>query len=310
VRVGCNPRRAGGEKGARRAFCALGCYGWGPTPIYSNTPVHLTTVHVERSVAVADRTTGQSPASGVWIIAAFGMFVADLWLHLPITDFCDALVKKVGWVPYDTFLRRGFLGLGVVTVVIAAVWPRRRNLVTTAGVAALFGAALLAQRFILVAGIENIHYPQYALVALLLLRGGVRPELGFLIAAGLGALDETYQFTALPRGRPTYFDWNDVVLNTLGAAFGVVLGRLFMRANLRHTLLATRRVMCVIGVALLVGLIAAPPMRAPFFTVTPGGREFHQLVASEAVLILGCLWMGMRTVVVNRRSQDQENVIS
>jgi hypothetical protein len=266
--------------------------------------VQLSTIPVDHGREAIDAAADRSTRlSAWWIGAAAAMFVADLFLHLPITDFCDALVKKVGWVAYDNFLRRGFFVLGITTTAIVAAWPRRRTAVNAVAIASLFVAAVVAQHTLLVAGIENIHYPQYAMVAFLLLQGGVRPEVGLLAAAALGAADETYQFLALPRGRPTYFDWNDVVLNALGSAFGLVFARAFTRIDRSRALLPTTRVLKIVGVALVIGLIVGPPLGRPFFTVTPGGRLFHQLAASEAVLLLGSLWMGMRALL---RSGDGE----
>ena len=75
----------------------------------------------------------------------------------------------------------------------------------------------LAQSLIVVNGIEAIHYPQYALMAWLLVRcGDGRSSVRGLTATALGALDEIWQWQTLPRAVPGYLDWNDIVLNAVG----------------------------------------------------------------------------------------------
>ena len=69
-----------------------------------------------------------------WLAAAGAVFVADLFLHLPITDACDALVRRFGFDTWDLVVRRGFLGLGVALVAAVALWSssQKRLLLTSA----------------------------------------------------------------------------------------------------------------------------------------------------------------------------------
>src|SRR5436190_1587894 len=72
--------------------------------------------------------------SRAWLFVAAALFIADLFLHLPITDVCDALVKRYGFFPFDGFVRRGFEAMGAACLCGAWMWPRDR---TVAGIAAL-----------------------------------------------------------------------------------------------------------------------------------------------------------------------------
>jgi VanZ family protein len=90
----------------------------------------------------------------------------------------------------------------------------------------LFTAALvvISYRMLIVFNVENIHYPQYALLTLpvfaLVTRYG---ETVFWVTL-LGALDEAYQYFVLyPDRKDLYFDFNDIVLNLVGAGIGVAL---------------------------------------------------------------------------------------
>src|SRR5262245_55432273 len=249
------------------------------------------------SPAAATRRALSSPAWR-WLAAACGVFVSDLLLHLPITDVCDTLVRRFGFETYDLVLRRGFLGLGAVMVAVIALRrsPQRGLLLASAG--ALVGVALVFQRVLLVSGIENIHYPQYALIVWLLMQGGLPGESAYLASTGLGIADEGYQLATMPRGTPGYFDWNDVVLNALGAAFGVVLV-LALRRNGELTPRRLHRVWIGFVAAAIMTFLLSPPMWTPFYSVTPGGRVFHKLAGFEAVIAVAALWAAVRGVAAS-----------
>ena len=73
-----------------------------------------------------------------------------------------------------------------------------------------------------VINIEMVHFPQYALFAIL-----VFPLIGNYTATLIwstlaGAVDEAYQYFYLAPTDTTYFDFNDVVTNLVGAVFGLL----------------------------------------------------------------------------------------
>ncbi len=157
------------------------------------------------------------PLDRRWLAAAAALFVLDIALHLPIEDVFDDVARRYGFFWYDALAQRVFIALGVALV--AALWwwarPAHRSVVRRATIAVVV-AMLLAKGFLLVAAIENIHYPQYALVVIALARAGLALEPSWLIAVGLGVVDEYYQFVMLPRGTPNYLDADDIVLNAIG----------------------------------------------------------------------------------------------
>jgi hypothetical protein len=231
-----------------------------------------------------------------WLAAAGVVFVADLWLHLPITDFCDMLATRFGFEEYDRVTRNGFLVMGLLAAAAAWAWPSGRRVAVGTSTMILMSLAGASQVLIVVAGIENVHYPQYALLAYLIARGLGNAEGGWLWATGLGVVDEAYQWLVLPRGTVSYLDWNDIALNGIGAAFGVVMiVALSPDAGRR---IVPGRVALVLGLACLVGAaILAPPAFSPFFSETPGGRRFHLMAASEGVSVLALLWWGVRRLL-------------
>jgi hypothetical protein len=77
-----------------------------------------------------------------------------------------------------------------------------------------------SDRYLIVNNAERIHFPQYAILALLLgfsLRSDV---LIFFVTSFAGFVDEFLQFVMNPVAT-NYLDFNDIVLNILGAALGV-----------------------------------------------------------------------------------------
>jgi hypothetical protein len=157
----------------------------------------------------------------------------------------------------------------------------------------LLALMAVAQGLLVVVSIENIHYPQYGLLLWMLARALPSVESAWLTTVGLGIVDEGYQFVAQTRGTPDYFDWNDVVLNAIGASLGVVV-LLALTSAIPRARLPAR-----IAAAMAAGLIAIafvldPPVLSPFFSFTPGGRAFHKVSATEAAVVVAALWACVR----------------
>jgi hypothetical protein len=157
--------------------------------------------------------------------------------------------------------------------------------------------------------VENVHYPQYALIAFLIGRAGIAPELAWLAATGLGALDEAHQLFFLRSARPDYFDWNDVFLNAVGAAYGVVL----LLAGSRHRLAPSVSgwgVRGVIALAIAVALLLQSPSVSPYFTITLRGNYFRILSALEGIILLAALWWTLRRMLTTQREAADQDLYS
>ena len=166
---------------------------------------------------------------------------------------------------------------------LVALAASRRRAARAAGLAAVIA---IAQALIVVNGIEAIHYPQYALMAWLLVRAGPGLERSWLTATALGAVDEIWQWQTLRRAVPGYLDWNDILLNAVGAALGVLIVVRLRRAPSAETLLPAAWVAGALATAGLVALLSGPLVERPFYRLTPGGRWFHLMSPFEAV----CVW--------------------
>jgi hypothetical protein len=234
--------------------------------------------------------TAPGPFSRLWLGAALGLFALDLAAHLPITDFVDFLAKRYGFFEYDRATQWVFVALGAVTV--AAIWriPSSRRREVRAGLGVLALAIAAAKALLLVSAIENIHYPQYALLTVVLVRAGLGLEGSWLAAVGLGVLDEAYQHAVLPRGTPAYLDANDIVLNGIGALLGVIVAVAWWGRGDPSPLLRPRNAVVVAALSAAAAAMLAPLVPTPFYSTTPGGRHFHLLSPFEATVVLAAIW--------------------
>jgi hypothetical protein len=229
------------------------------------------------------------------------LFAGYLFLHLPVEDFFDMLASRFGFETYDRLAFAGFVAVGIAVLFAAWAWPSRRRLLIGGSVTALVALMAIVQRLLVVVSIENIHYPQYALLMWMLSSGLPSVEGSWLVAAGLGVVDEGYQYVALPRGTPDYFDWNDVVLNAIGATLGAVAVIAFRSGRVQAALLSTRVALAIAIALIAVTFVLDPPVLTPFYSHTPGGRAFHKLSAAEATMIIAGLWSGVGAM--NRASR-------
>ena len=239
---------------------------------------------------------------GAWLAVA-ALALGNLWLHKPISDVCDALFARIGRVPYEwvTLLGSGGLSVVAAALLLRGGAPALRSRAALAGLAGLALLTVLAQQLLLVSNVELIHLPQFGLQAALLLAVGLPPQLAWLGGVLVGAIDETYQHLVIYAGVPdTYFDWNDIVLNAIGAAWAVMLARggRVDPATPRQRALQRGLLMLV-----LAGLAAAlwlsppavtpldhPPYWTPAMKLALTGREYHVMPASEGLAGLAILW--------------------
>jgi hypothetical protein len=149
-------------------------------------------------------------------------------LHLWVSERFDALSQAIGWPQYNRLMLWAMPAVLAVALIGGSLvpWgevPTRWTWMRLAGVG---GLAVAAQVLLVVANVELIHFPQYALLVGVLGAAGLAPEAAYWAATGWGAMDELYQHLVIYSHRPgTYLDLNDMVLNALGAAFAALLLR-------------------------------------------------------------------------------------
>ena len=175
--------------------------------------------------------------------------------------------------------------------------------------------AIAAYNTLFVTNVECIHFLQYALLAIPLF--ALTGHYGGTVLATtlIGAIDETWQYLWIYRDVPTvYFDFNDIILNLLGAGLGVtalyLLGAIrgaaapvaeepALRTH-RFVLLLPAVVGVVLALTLLAGLVRIYPdavadgripalSHAPapveFWKRFPWGKTYHLLHPFEGLFL-------------------------
>lgn len=91
--------------------------------------------------------------------------------------------------------------------------------------------AALCINVLFVVNIEVVHFFQYAVFALLCYPLTLNYNQTLIISTLAGALDEAYQYFYLAPQRTDYFDFNDVIINLVGAAFGLIIIKIYKPAS-------------------------------------------------------------------------------
>jgi hypothetical protein len=245
--------------------------------------------------------------------------------HEQVQTLCSAIAVKITHETlYRTSAAIALVELAVVTwflITSLAGLPQRRR---TIGLWVLtFVLVGCAWRVLTANNLELVHYAQYFPEGVLLAALTLSPAEALSWVAVLGGIDEAYQYWVLSGGRPTVFDFNDIYMDVLGGAAGVVFALAFLRWTRAPRIVERNRPGVVVlvsaitaGVALwAVGLIATVEDKAhphywfalgrfraqSFFMhiVTNGPYSYHTLTPAEGVAaILGTV--ALYTVILRK----------
>jgi hypothetical protein len=100
--------------------------------------------------------------------------------------------------------------------------------------------------------LELVHYPQYVPEGIILVALTLSPAESLAWIVILGGLDECYQYAVLSWFRPAPYDFNDVYMDLLGGALGVLIGMVFLRCTRREEPL---RIWKRPGIVALLGIV-------------------------------------------------------
>lgn len=122
------------------------------------------------------------------------------------------------------------LGLGVLFTVLLLFGVRRPQSRIVPSLwfltlAVIFGA----WKCLTANNVELVHYPQYFPEGIALAALTLSPAEALSWILIFGGLDEGYQYWVLSHGRPTLLDFNDIYMDILGGAAGVVFAMAFLR---------------------------------------------------------------------------------
>lgn len=145
----------------------------------------------------------------------------------------------------------------------------------------LIAFLVLAFNTIIVINIELIHVVQYAIMALLLfpIISNYRETLFWTTV--FGAVDELYQYLVIAADKANYYDFNDVVINLLGAALGLLILRSMdfkAKISYKNWISSPASVFMVLGSGLLLlGILLG------WISIWPSGLEGKDGVIFEFV---------------------------
>ena len=136
-------------------------------------------------------------------------------------------------------------------------------------------AMILALFTMMVVNMEAIHYLQYAILAVLIFPLVQRYEDAFIGATILGMVDEMYQYLVL---NPSfkYFDFNDIILNMLGAgACLLVMAAASFPESRNPRKWYRSSSYFFIGIIILLGIIISGNFPVTFFPVPVDPNGWH-----------------------------------
>ena len=161
-----------------------------------------------------------------WINAgcAAGYFILVVLPHLQVGLFFQWLFSHFTRSQYQLGVLSGFVLLFLVLclVLLRGMIVSRRVAPVLVYLGITFVLTAVSFKLLVIHNIELIHLPQYALLAVLLFPLVRRFGDTVFWATLLGAVDEAYQYFILAPDRTMQYDFNDIILNLLGAAFGVI----------------------------------------------------------------------------------------
>ena len=158
--------------------------------------------------------------------------------------------------------------------------PKRKGIIGLLALNLLF--AILTIELLFVIKIEIVHFFQYTGFAILCfpLVGNFTRTLVWTTLAG--AADEAYQYFYLAPDRTLYYDFNDVIANLIGGAFGIclmfILGardkvppRTFFRSPLFFSLMAVALLVIALFLTGILGIYPESPAEYSMVKVRPEG---------------------------------------
>jgi VanZ family protein len=187
---------------------------------------------------------------------------------------------------------------------------------------------------------ELVHFPQYFPEGVMLLALTASPVESIAWATFFGGLDECFQYWVVVKGKPVPYDFNDILMDLLGGAAGVVFAMALMRTTRRESapgwwkgVLKRPGVLVILGVVAAgivfwaAGLMAiyeapgAPPhwfsmtrqTHLPFWFSAPnflGPRTFHELSPTEGPILLLLVLAGWSLVDRRFRISAPDNEVA
>jgi len=161
------------------------------------------------------------------VFVCLGFFLLVTLPHEFVGVSIAAIFKGVSRKSYDlTILCLGLLILLIfIGILISQIWKLTNPKIPIAFFCLCLTLMITSLHSLIIINIEIIHFIQYALMAILIFPLFKNFFSTLLFVTLLGSIDEAYQYYFLSPERTNYYDFNDVILNLLGAAMGLIFLR-------------------------------------------------------------------------------------
>jgi hypothetical protein len=231
-----------------------------------------------------------------WWVMVIAYSAVNILAHEQVNDFAKWLIQVMGLSPF--FWSTRILTVAGVLVILFCRrhFLRQRERLKAVVLFIVIGLAL--DMSLVIFASERVHYPQYALLTWIAYPAIGKPLPAALLSFLVGYVDEAHQHWIIyAKDQTAYFDWNDNVLNLLGAVSTLVLlPEGSIRKSSKRSILAAT-VIWIATMVLLVWIFKpdAALMRAHHsssFWLTSGvNTHYHVLNALEGTILLGVSWI-------------------
>jgi hypothetical protein len=257
----------------------------------------------------------------VWGWAVLILYALAVTLpHQPVQDVLSRFTDKFGRDPLYLISVTAALVLGAAFTLLFVLALRRQSRRRELAALWILCFALMAGvwRLLMANSTELAHFPQYFPEGVALLALTLSPAESIAWVTLFGWLDEGYQYVYLTHGRATLLDFNDIYMDQIGAAAGIIFAMALLRSEPRvrerwrdfwTEILRRPGVVAVLGVlaagaALLLSgkllVYELPGAPAHWFALSRlktqsfwysqpivlGPHIFHELMPPEGILLL------------------------
>jgi hypothetical protein len=239
---------------------------------------------------------GKNYRLGFWWLTVIAYSAVNILAHEQVNNFAKWLIQVMGLSAF--FWTTRILTLGGVLIILFCRRHFLKEPERLKKVVLFIVIGLALDMSLVIFASERVHYPQYALLTWIAYPAIGKPLPAALLSFLVGYVDEAHQHWIIYAKDPTaYFDWNDNVLNLLGAVSTLVLlpEGAIRKASKRNILAAT--VIWIAAMGLLVWIFNPDPalMRAhhssSFWLTSDVNTHYHVLNTLEGSILLGISWI-------------------
>jgi hypothetical protein len=243
--------------------------------------------------------------------------------HQPVQDVVGALVTKISRNRvYQLSVAIAFVEAAVFIFLFVRSLSRQTERWWLASYWILCFLLMVGTwRMLMANNTELVHFPQYFPEGMALLALTLSPVESLAWITLFGGLDELYQYIYLTKGRATSLDFNDIYMDVIGGAAGIIFAMTILRSESRTGVREPwrdtwKRTLLTPGVLVIFGILIAgavllssgamvlyEPLKTPtphwfalsnmqteafwyFNDAVLGPHHFHELESIEGVLLI------------------------